>query len=40
MEKDNKKFTIGYLDEEEQWKLMFRNSLKSDFLNLTNGSGM
>lgn len=31
MEKDNKKFTIGYLDEEEQWKLMFRNSLKSDF---------
>lgn len=24
-------FTIGYLDEEEQWKLMFRNSLKSDF---------
>jgi DNA-binding NtrC family response regulator len=31
MEKNNKMFTIGYLDEEEQWKLMFRNSLKSDF---------
>jgi hypothetical protein len=31
MEKNNKLFTIGYLDEEEQWKLMFRNSLKSDF---------
>lgn len=31
MEKKNRMFTIGYLDEEEQWKLMFRNSLKSDF---------
>ena len=31
MKQDNKLFTIGYLDEEEQWKLMFRNSLKSDF---------
>lgn len=31
MEKNNNLFTIGYLDEEEQWKLMFRNSLKSDF---------
>ena len=31
MKQDNKLYTIGYLDEEEQWKLMFRNSLKSDF---------
>ena len=31
MKQDNKLFTIGYLDEEEQWKLMFSNSLKSDF---------
>ena len=31
MEKNNDMFTIGYLDEEEQWKLVFRSSLKSDF---------
>ena len=31
MERNNKKFTIGYLDEEEQWKLTVRSSLKSDF---------
>ena len=31
MEKNNNMFTIGYLDEEEQWKLVFRSSLKSDF---------
>lgn len=31
MEKNNNMFTVGYLDEEEQWKLVFRSSLKSDF---------
>ena len=31
MEKNNNMFTIGYLDEEEQWKLTVRSSLKSDF---------
>lgn len=31
MERNNNFFTIGYLDEEEQWKLTVRSSLKSDF---------